>query len=153
MRAEIIAHHQHQNACNTKKILRGINFVKITKIFSSVDPESGHSCLVFVQYPRDSPRSAWELQKKSVPQRIPVKITKKITQTKPGGELICKNFGANGTCFIWRGLNIRERPLGLIQHVLTVLIFLSWCCSCPGLHLRLGASDCVPGLAFCFMGP
>ena len=35
-----------------KKILRGINFVKITKIFSSVDPESGHSCWVLVQYPR-----------------------------------------------------------------------------------------------------
>ena len=60
-----------------KKNLRGIDFVKITKIFFSVDPESGHSCLVFVPYPRDSPRSAWELQKKSVPQRIPVKITKK----------------------------------------------------------------------------
>ena len=44
-----------------KNILRGINFVKIT---NSVDPESGHSCLVFVQYPCDSPRSAWELQKK-----------------------------------------------------------------------------------------
>ena len=58
-------HHQHQNVCNTKKILRGINFAKITKIFSSVDPESGHSCLVFVQYPRDSPRSAWELQQKN----------------------------------------------------------------------------------------
>ena len=26
------------------------------------------------------------------------------------------------------------------------------CCSCPGFHLRLGASDCSPGLAFCFMG-
>ena len=26
-------------------------------------------------------------------------------------------------------------------------------CSCPGLHLRLGASDYFPGLAFCFMGP
>ena len=27
------------------------------------------------------------------------------------------------------------------------------CCSCPSFHLRLGASDCSPGLAFCFMGP
>ena len=27
------------------------------------------------------------------------------------------------------------------------------CCSCPGFHLRLGASDCSPGLTFCFMGP
>ena len=91
-------YHQHQNFCNTKKILRGINFVKITKkIFSSVDPESGHSCLAFVQYPRDSPRSAWGLQKKSVPQRIPVKITKQNYKKKPGGELICRNFGVNGT--------------------------------------------------------
>ena len=24
---------------------------------------------------------------------------------------------------------------------------------CAGCHLRLGASDCAPGLAFCFMGP
>ena len=67
------------------------------KIFLSVDPESGHSCLVFVQYPRDSPRSAWELQKKSAPQRIPVKITKKKYKKKTGGEFICKKFGVNGT--------------------------------------------------------
>ena len=33
--------------------------------------------------------------KKSVPQRIPVEITKKNTKKK-GGELICKNFGVNG---------------------------------------------------------
>ena len=26
------------------------------------------------------------------------------------------------------------------------------CCSCPGFHLRLGASDCSPRL-FCFVGP
>ena len=26
-------------------------------------------------------------------------------------------------------------------------------CSCPGFHLGLGASDCSPGLAFCFTGP
>ena len=47
-----------------KKSCEAFNFVKITKIISSVDSESGHSCLVFVQYPRDSQRSAWELQKK-----------------------------------------------------------------------------------------
>ena len=84
-----------------KKILRGISFVEITKIFSSVDPESGHSCLVFVQYPRDSPRSAWELQKKSVPQRIPVKFYKKKYKEKPGGELSCKNFGVNDISGNW----------------------------------------------------
>ena len=38
------------------------------------------------------------------------------------------------------------------------MCWLSWfscpgCCSCPGLHLRLRASDCAPGLAFCFDGP
>ena len=38
------------------------------------------------------------------------------------------------------------------------LCWLSWfsgpgCCSCPGVHLRFRASDCSPGLAFCFMGP
>ena len=26
-------------------------------------------------------------------------------------------------------------------------------CSCPGFHLGLGASDCSPGLEFCFTGP
>ena len=33
-------------------------------------------------------------KKKSVPQRIPVKIAKK---KKTGGELICKNFGVTGS--------------------------------------------------------
>ena len=38
------------------------------------------------------------------------------------------------------------------------MCWLSWfsglgCCSGPGFHLRLGASHCSPGLAFCFMGP
>ena len=38
------------------------------------------------------------------------------------------------------------------------MCWLSWfsgpgCCSCPGFHLHLGASDRSPGLAFCFMGP
>ena len=38
------------------------------------------------------------------------------------------------------------------------MCWLSWfsgpgCCSCPGFHLRLGASDDSPGLAFCFVGP
>ena len=39
-------------------------------------------------------------KKKSVPQRIPVKITKKNKKKKkkkPGGESICKNFGVNGS--------------------------------------------------------
>ena len=26
-------------------------------------------------------------------------------------------------------------------------------CGCPGFHVGLGASDCSPGLAFCFTGP
>ena len=33
------------------------------------------------------------------------------------------------------------------------LVFGPGCCSSPGFHLRLGASDCSLGLAFCFMGP
>ena len=75
---------EHQNFYNTKKILRGINFVKITKIFSSVNPESGHSCLVFVQYPRDSPRSAWELQNKIGAATNSRKNYKTILQNKTG---------------------------------------------------------------------
>ena len=35
-----------------------------------------------------------------------------------------------------------------MQHVLTVLVFWSW----VRLPLRLGATDCSPALAFCFMG-
>ena len=49
--------------------------------------------------------------------------------------------------------SIREGPPGLIQHVLAVLAFWSSCCASPGFHLRLGASDCSPLLAFCFIGP
>ena len=44
----------------------------------------------------------------------------------------------------------------MIQHVLTILVFLSWVLllpRAPGLQLRLGASDCAPGQALCFMGP
>ena len=50
-----------------QKILRGINFVKTTKIFSSVDRESGHSCLVFVQYPHrnEFPQKLQKKYKKS----------------------------------------------------------------------------------------
>ena len=48
-------------------------------------------------------------------------------------------------------LSLRKDP---IQHVLNVLVLGGHgCCSCPGFYLRLGASDCSPGLAFCFMGP
>ena len=37
--------------------------------------------------------------KKSVLQRIPVEITKTNFPKKKGGELICENFGVNGTSF------------------------------------------------------
>ena len=50
-------------------------------------------------------------------------------------------------------LNLRERPLGLIQHVLTVLLFWSWALLWSRFHLRLRASDCSLGLAFCFLAP
>ena len=44
-----------------------------------------------------TPRGAHgSYKKKSVPQRIPVKITKKNYKKKPGGELVCKNFVVNG---------------------------------------------------------
>ena len=43
----------------------------------------------------------------------------------------------------------RERPPGLIQHVLTVLVF----CSCPGFHLRLGASRFFPRARILLLGP
>ena len=48
-------------------------------------------------------------------------------------------------------VNSGERPPGLIQHVLTALVLGSWVLLLP--LLLLGASDCSPGLAFCFMGP
>ena len=57
---------------------------------------------------------------------------------------------------LWRNhfqSNFRERVPGLILHVLTVLVWGPGCCSCTGFHLRLRASDCFPGLAFCFRGP
>ena len=102
-------------AIRKKKFLRGINFVKLTKIFSS---------------PPNSPRSAWEskclqytkkflrginfvkltknnFQSTQLPEErmgvIQKKIggcnefPKKFTKKKfTGGELICKNFGVNG---------------------------------------------------------
>ena len=64
-------------------------------------------------------------------------------------------FSTFYTCHLQRFKiqRFQERPPGLIQHVLTVLVLGPGCCSCTGFHLRLGASDCSPGLAFCFMGP
>ena len=63
--------HQHQHFCNTKKILRGINFVKITKnIFqrwSRIWPLLFGFCAI------------------STPQRIPVKITNKKYQKNGRG--------------------------------------------------------------------
>ena len=94
--AHYFPYHHTKMFAIQKRILRGINFVKIIKkIFSNVDPESGHSCLVFVQYPRDSPRSAWELQKKIGAATNSRKKLQKNTK-KTGGELICKHFGVNG---------------------------------------------------------
>ena len=54
----------------------------------------------------------------------------------------------------WEGPpNLREIPPGLLQHVLTVLVFWSCVLLLPLLYLGLGASDCSPRLAFCFTGP
>ena len=48
---------------------------------------------------------------------------------------------------------VRERPPALIQHVLTALAFWCWVLLAPGFDVRLGASNCSPGPASCFMGP
>ena len=48
---------------------------------------------------------------------------------------------------------LKRPPKLLIQHVLTVRFSGPACCSSPGLHLGLGASDCFPVLAFCFIVP
>ena len=48
---------------------------------------------------------------------------------------------------------LTERPPGLIQFVLAVMVSGPGCCSTPGFHLRLGASYCSLALAVCFMGP
>ena len=48
-----------------RKILRGFNFLKITKNIFQCWSRIWPLLLVFVQYPRDSPKSAWELQKKN----------------------------------------------------------------------------------------
>ena len=70
-----------------KKFLRGINFVKITK--TNIQPPPP---------PKETKNTTHGSYKKNLwPQRIPVKI-KKIYKKKPGGELICKNFGVNGIC-------------------------------------------------------
>ena len=63
-------------------------FVKnYKKYFPALIQNLATLVLDFVQYPRDSPRSAWELQqKKSALQRIPVKITKKNSKKKKSRE-------------------------------------------------------------------
>ena len=69
-----------------------MNSVKITKnIFqrwSRIWPLLFGFCAISTRLPEER----MGVTKKSVPQRIPVKITKK----KTGEELICKNFGVNG---------------------------------------------------------
>ena len=48
--------------------------------------------------------------KKSVPQRTPVKITKKKKNTKKREELICKKFGVNGNFVGFTGIfPLKER--------------------------------------------
>ena len=56
---------------------------------------------------------------------------------------VCKNEGFFLTKLLFQG-----KSLGLIQHVLTVLVFWSGCCWYPGSRVRLGASDRAPELAF-----
>ena len=104
--------HQHQNVCNTKKILRGINFVKITEnIFQPPAPKETKNTT-----------SVWRCQliliaafsyKKSVAPTNSCKDYKKNTPQKSGGELICKNFGGvNGNRYRVDGMYLRERSWG-----------------------------------------
>ena len=69
-----------------KKILRGINFVKITKnIFQPPPP----------QETKNTTHGSYK--KKSVAATNSRENYKKTYKEKPGGELICKHFGANGS--------------------------------------------------------
>ena len=45
-----------------------------------------------------------------------------------------------------------KEPPWLIQHLLTVLVFWSRVLLVPYFQLHLGASNCAPELAFCYMG-
>ena len=71
------------------------------------------------------------------------------------GSLSCIRHIHDSRCFMTRaGLQHSGKdPLDWFS-----MCWLSWfsgsgCCSSPGFHLRLGASDCCLELAFCFMGP
>ena len=71
-----------------KKILRGINFVKITKKKFQPPPK------------RNKKNHTWELQENSVAATNSRKNYQKNTKKKtPRGELICKNFGVNGLTY------------------------------------------------------
>ena len=74
-------YHQHQTFCNTKNILRGINFVKITKKDFPSLIQNLATLVWFLCNIHAATNSG--------------KNYKKI-QKKTGGELICKNFGVNG---------------------------------------------------------
>ena len=79
---------QNKSTINTKifaiqkKILRGINFVKITKIY-------------FPALIQNLATLVWFLCNISAATNSSKNYKKKI-QKKTGGELICKNFGVNG---------------------------------------------------------
>ena len=65
-----------------------------------------------------TPRGAHESYRKNRwPQRIPVKNYKKIYKKKPGGELICKNFGVNGKHKFSQRQSITQK--GVHTHPLT----------------------------------
>ena len=66
-----------------------------------------------------------------------------------------RTHSGSKTAWIPRALSL---PSGKYPLGCSSMCWLSWfsgpgCCSCPGFHLGLGASDCSPGLAFCFTGP
>ena len=81
------AYHQHQNFCNTKKILRGINFRKNYKKYfqrwSRIWPLLFGFCAISTRLPEER---MGVTKKKSAPQRTLIKITKKNTKKNREGN-------------------------------------------------------------------
>ena len=69
-----------------------------------------------------------------------------------------KNQGKEGQGSMHTVDSLAERFSGKYPLGCSSMCWVSWFsgpgfCCCPGFHLHLGASDCSPGLAFCFTGP
>ena len=66
----------------------------------------------------------------------------------PGSSLPCRLLCVNSLC-----LNFRERPPGLIQHVLTVLVFWSWVLLLPQLPPSSRSLALFPWASILLHGP